>query len=164
MVAMTRPAPVACGTGVGLLRWLSAASMTVLTSLALADEQAGVRGYWQEPSGAVIRVADCSAGLCLRIVALPPGNHPRTDLYNPDQKFRGRALCGLLIGQGFKETDPQHAQGGQIYDPKSGRTYSGSMMAQGDTLRLRGYLLFSLLGRTESWTRVAAGRSTCATA
>jgi len=35
------------------------------------------------------------------------------------------------------------------------------MTAQGNTLRLRGYLGISLLGRTEIWTRVGQGHATC---
>jgi len=158
---IARPVIAGAATRRKLLGWLSAASTTIPLSLPASAEEAGVRGYWQEPSGAVIQVADCTQGLCLNIVALPPGDHPRTDLHNPDEKLRGRALCGLRIGLGFTQTDPQHAGGGHLYDPKSGRTYSGSMTAQGNTLRLRGYLGISLLGRTEIWTRVGQGHATC---
>lgn len=111
-------------------------------------------GCWQEKSsGAVIQIARCAVGLCLTIVGLP-ADRPHTDLHNPDARLRGRSLCGLLIGEGFKQTDSQHADGGHVYDPRSGRTYNGSMAAEGDTLRLRGYLEVKLLGRTETWTRV----------
>ena len=127
---------------------------------ANADE-IGIRGFWQEPSGAVIQVASCAEGLCLKIVALSPGDHPHTDVHNPDAKLRGRPLCGLRIGQDFTEPDSQHAEGGSIYDPKSGHTYSGSMAAQGNTLKLRGYLGIKLFGRSETWTRLKQGRATC---
>jgi uncharacterized protein (DUF2147 family) len=120
-----------------------------------------VRGYWQEPSGAVIQIAQCTEGLCLKIVALSPSDHPHTDVHNPNEKLRGRPLCGLRVGQDFTQTDSQHADGGHVYDPKSGRTYSGSMTAQGDTLKLRGYLGIELLGRTETWTRVGQGHAAC---
>ena len=131
----------------GLLIWLLVASPG---TPANADET-GVHGFWQEPSGAVIQIAPCTEGLCLKIVALSPGNHPHTDAYNPDEKLRGRPLCGLRIGQGFTATDSQHAEGGHIYDPKSGHTYSGSMTAQGNTLTLRGYLGIKLFGRSEKF-------------
>jgi uncharacterized protein (DUF2147 family) len=123
--------------------------------------QRSVTGYWQEPSGAVILIAPCAEGLCLKIVTIPPGNHPRTDVNNPDEKLRNRALCGLRIGQDFKQTDPQHADDGHVYDPKSGHTYSGSLTAQGSTLKLRGYIAIKLLGRTETWTRVGQGYAKC---
>jgi uncharacterized protein (DUF2147 family) len=121
----------------------------------------GVSGFWQEPAGAVIQIAPCKEGLCLKIVSVPPGDHPRTDVHNPDERLRGRALCGLSIGQDFRQTDAQHADDGHIYDPRSGRTYSGSLTAEGNTLKLRGYVGIRLLGRTEIWTRSGPGYAKC---
>lgn len=144
-----------------LLNWLSLALIAVYANGFANAAERGVTGYWQEePSGAVIRIAHCAEGLCLRIVALP-SNHPHTDVHNPEVKLRGRQLCGLLIGQGFTQTDPQHADGGHLYDPKSGRTYSGSMTVDGNTLTLRGYLWMKYFGRTETWTRVGQSHVKC---
>ena len=43
--------------------------------------------------------------------------------------------------------------------PKSGNTYSCYLELQGsDTLRVRGYVLISLVGRTEIWTRTNDAR------
>jgi uncharacterized protein (DUF2147 family) len=142
------------------LRWL--AGLSVASAMVpVGGTEPGVRGYWQEPSGAVIEIAPCAEGLCLKIVALSPGEHPHTDAHNPDAKLRGRALCGLRIGHDFTQIDPQHAAGGHLYDPRSGHTYSGSMTAQGNKLKLRGYLGIQLLGRTEIWTRVGPGQASC---
>lgn len=121
--------------------------------MAYAQASGGVRGYWREPSGSVLRIAPCGRDLCVEIAALSRGNHPVTDTHNPDSKLRNRSLCGLRIGSGFSEIDPQHARGGHLYDPKSGRTYSGQMAAEGNLLRLRGYVGFPIFGRTETWVR-----------
>ena len=163
-MGIARPVVARVGARLGLMSWLSLASTAVHGCGPASAAEAGVRGYWQEPSGAVIQIAQCAEGLCLKIVALSPGDHPHTDVHNPDEKLRGRALCGLRVGQDFTQTDSQHADGGHVYDPKSGRTYSGSMTAQGNTLKLRGYLGIELLGRTETWTRVEQGHATCAPA
>jgi uncharacterized protein (DUF2147 family) len=157
IMQVARPVNARIRAHLRLLIWLSVIS----TAMTVSAEEAGVRGFWQEPSGAVIQIASCAHALCLKIVALSPGDHPHSDVYNPDEKLRGRALCGLRIGQDFTETDSHHAEGGHIYDPKSGHTYSGAMMAQGNTLTLRGYLGIKLLGRSETWTRVGQGRATC---
>jgi uncharacterized protein (DUF2147 family) len=133
----------------------------MLLSTPAGAAQGGVLGYWQEPSGAVIQVAACGPKLCLQLVALSSANRPRTDVNNPDEKLRTRNLCGLRIGEGFTLTDPQHAEGGHLYDPKSGHTYSGSMSAEGNSLKLRGYLGIKLLGRTETWARVGQDHATC---
>jgi uncharacterized protein (DUF2147 family) len=162
VIGIARPVVARVGTRLGLMIWLSLASTAVRGSGPANAAEAGVRGYWQEPSGAVIQIAQCAEALCLKIVALAPGDHPHTDVHNPDEKLRGRPLCGLRVGQDFTQTDSQHADGGHVYDPRSGRTYSGSMTAQGNTLKLRGYLGIELLGRTQTWTRVGQGHATCA--
>ncbi len=120
-----------------------------------------VRGDWLEPSGAIIRVAPCEHGLCVQIVSLPPGRHADSDAHNPNASLRDRPLCGLRIGEGFIERDPHYADGGHIYDPKSGRTYRGSMKADGDLLELRGYVGLRLFGRTETWTRARRTPGPC---
>jgi uncharacterized protein (DUF2147 family) len=144
-----------------LLIWLSLALTPAYASGLARAAQAGVTGYWQEPSGAVIQIAQCPQGLCLMIVALSSGYHPHVDVHNPAVKLRGRPLCGLRVGQGFTQTDSQHADGGHVYDPKSGRTYSGSMTAEGNTLKLRGYLGIKLLGRSETWIRIGQAYTKC---
>lgn len=141
--------------------WLSVVLMAAYASSFAGAAEGGITGYWQEePSGAVIQIAHCAEGLCLTIVALPSAR-PHTDVHNPDANLRGRRLCGLRIGEGFTQADPQHADGGHLYDPKSGRTYSGSMAAEGNTLKLRGYLWSKLFGRTETWVRVGQSYAKC---
>src|SRR5580658_690478 len=100
------------------------ACLSLLASLTLTvrvnGDEVEVRGYWQEPSGAVIQIASCARGLCLTLVAMPRGDHPVKDVNNPDINLRTRALCGLLIGQDFTQIDSQRAEGGHVYDPRSG--------------------------------------------
>lgn len=100
-------------------------------------------------------IAPCGRTLCAEIAALSPGKHPLTDMRNPDPRLRGRSLCGLRIGEGFVEVDPQHARSGRLYDPKSGHTYSGQMTAEGNLLQLRGYLGLPIFGRSETWVRTS---------
>jgi uncharacterized protein (DUF2147 family) len=128
-------------------------------ALAAADAYAQpptVLGYWQIPSGSVILITPCSNHtLCLEIAKLVARNHPVTDTSNPDPKLRNRPLCGLRVGEGFVEVDPQHARGGHLYDPGSGRTYSGQMTADGNLLHLRGYWGLPIFGTTETWVRAS---------
>lgn len=133
---------------------LLALGLTMASASAQAQTPT-VLGYWRTPSGAVVRIAPCGQTLCVEIAELSRGNHPLTDMRNPDPKLRSRPLCGLRIGEGFLETDPQHASRGRLYDPKSGRTYSGQMAADGNLLHLRGYLGVPIFGRTETWSRTS---------
>ena len=142
---------------VGSLRCPSLALCAALTAAAASAyaQTPAVRGYWRTPSGGIIRIAPCGHELCVEIAKLPPGDHPLTDTHNPDPKLRQRSLCGLRIGAGFVEVDPQHARSGHLYDPRSGHTYSGQMTAEGNLLRLRGYIGLPVFGRTETWVRAS---------
>jgi len=44
---------------------------------------------------------------------------------------------------------------GYIYDPDNGKTYRCKAQLKGDTLKVRGFIGVSLLGRNSEWTRVA---------
>ena len=114
----------------------------------------GVLGDWVGPTQSVVRVEACGTAVCARIVKLPPHPPATVDLHNPDAALRGRPLCGVDIGMGFTEERPGKLMGGRLYDPTSGKTYKGMMTLDGDRLKLRGYVRVSLLGRSETWTRV----------
>lgn len=114
----------------------------------------GLDGNWASPAGSVIQVFGCGENVCARIVTVEISAPGTRDENNPDVALRGRSLCGLEIGRGFKRDDGTHASGGTLYDPKSGQTYKGTMVATGDSLKLRGFIGVSLFGRTEVWRRV----------
>jgi len=134
--------------------------MIALVLIALTPahaEENGVLGRWMDPTGSMIEIDRCAASVCARLVALGMQAPSRVDANNPDAAQRTRSLCGLRIGSNFHLIDPNHADGGQLYDPKTGKTYSGSMTSAGDSLKLRGYIGIKLFGKTETWTRVGAG-------
>lgn len=114
-------------------------------------------GDWKEPAGSVIRIGPCPSGVCFWLEALAPNAPGTTDVHNPDAAQRGRKLRGLEIGSQFELVDSTHAAGGLLYDPRSGRTYRGAIILDGDTLKLRGYIGLPIFGRTETWRRVSPG-------
>ena len=126
-----------------------------------AEDVAGV--YLVQDGEAHIELRPCGEELCGRIVWLrepldEEGRVPRDD-NNPDPSLRDRTILGLEILSGLKPAPGTDGQwtGGSIYDPESGRTYRCKLRHDGgDLVRLRGYLGFSLLGRTTRWTRVSA--------
>ncbi len=81
---------------------------------------------------------------------------PKKDKENSDEELRSRPVLGLEILTGFVFDDDEW-EDGDIYDPKNGKTYSCYMKFNDDNkneLKVRGYIGFSLLGRTTYWTRV----------
>lgn len=80
---------------------------------------------------------------------------PKLDIKNLDKNKQHIPRLGLLIMKEFKFDGDDEWKGGNIYDPESGKTYSGyTYLKDKNTLKLRGYIGISLLGRTETWTRV----------
>ncbi|MFD2743405.1 MULTISPECIES: DUF2147 domain-containing protein [Sphingobacterium] len=77
----------------------------------------------------------------------------KKDENNPDKNLRDRKIEGLEILTNFTKKGKVY-EGGEIYDPKSGKTYSCKMTPKGDKLEVRGFVGVSLLGRTEVFTRV----------
>jgi uncharacterized protein (DUF2147 family) len=80
------------------------------------------------------------------------GKTSKKDANNTDQRLRNRNLLGLVLLTNFKYDDGIWTDG-NIYDPKSGKTYSCTIKSKGDILEIRGYMGISLFGRTTIWTR-----------
>lgn len=109
-------------------------------------------GRWlTEDRKAVIAIEPCGASLCGRIVGIArdsPAEPMPTD-------HTGRPQCGLTI---IKDAVPD---GGaewkaEIVDPRDGSVYRARMQLDEQRhLRVRGYILLPLLGRTQVWTPFA---------
>jgi uncharacterized protein (DUF2147 family) len=83
---------------------------------------------------------------------------PRLDRFNPDPALRKQPLLGLRVVKCFeRDTDGRYVNA-ELYRPEDGNTYRGkaTLSADGNTLEVRGYLGISLLGRSQTWTRVAS--------
>ncbi len=75
------------------------------------------------------------------------------DEHNPDPELKKRKKLGLVILTDFEFDDGQW-EDGDIYDPKTGKTYSCIIKLQKDGgLHVRGYIGISLFGRTTYWTK-----------
>ena len=83
----------------------------------------------------------------------PNGITSRKDVKNKDEKLRGRNLKELIMLYDFTYHDGVW-DGGEIYDPYSGKTYSCTLKLKDGKLNIRGYIGVSLFGRTSVWERV----------
>lgn len=80
--------------------------------------------------------------------------NPKTDPLNPDETLRNRERMGMEIMYNFEYDEDNEWDEGRIYDPKSGKTYRGTItMNSRNRLDLRGYVGISWFGRTSYWTR-----------
>lgn len=80
------------------------------------------------------------------------GKTLRKDSKNKDTKLRSRTLLNTVILNDFVYEDGKWT-GGEVYDPKSGKTYSSEMKLKGETLEIRGYIGNPMFGQTSVFTR-----------
>ncbi|MCC2544974.1 DUF2147 domain-containing protein [Hymenobacter sp. BT175] len=119
-------------------------------------------GVWVDDSGdAHIEVYHCGEKLCGRLVWLREPNdartgHPKLDARNPEPHKRNQPLQNLVVLQGLTySAGSGRWEDGQIYDPHNGRTYSCYLsMANKDRMEVKGYIGFSIIGRSHYWSRV----------
>ncbi|MCC9136003.1 DUF2147 domain-containing protein [Pontibacter silvestris] len=116
-------------------------------------------GTWTNQDGkGKFEIYKCGDKLCGRIASIKEPNlngKPKTDVNNPEAKLRSRPLVGLEFMKGFEYVDNNKWDDGTIYDPESGKTYSCYMkMINKNKMEVKGYLGISLIGRTQTWTRV----------
>ena len=79
----------------------------------------------------------------------------KLDKENPDKSLRQRTIQNLIIIEQLEFTEKNQWSNGSIYDARSGKTYSLNAKLEGqETLFMRGYLGFSLIGKTTRWTRI----------
>ncbi|MHB1529874.1 MAG: DUF2147 domain-containing protein [Acidiferrobacteraceae bacterium] len=136
-------------------------ALLVLASIGPAFAVSPVGVWATRHDKAHIRISPCGNQLCGTIVWLknPQRNgQPKTDRHNPDRWLRSRPIVGLEILKGFRPArdTKNHWIDGSIYDPASGKTYHSEMTLEPDgALGVRGYIGWSVFGRTETWTQVS---------
>jgi uncharacterized protein (DUF2147 family) len=137
---------------------LALASSAILSIAAKADEGSSPVGLWKTED-AQVEIFEADGKLSGKIAALnkeyTSDGIEKTDISNPDPAKRSRPLIGLVFMTGFTPEGSGKWDHGTVYDPKTGHTYASFLEYDGgDTLKLRGYIGISLIGRTAVWTKV----------
>ena len=84
-------------------------------------------------------------------IAGAPLDSARREESNPEG---GKNLLGMRILKDFSYNGDNLWEDGTVFDPDNGKTYSAKMWLEDEnTLKLRGFIGFSLLGRTVVWSR-----------
>jgi uncharacterized protein (DUF2147 family) len=133
-------------------------TLKVAATAWVADDITGL--WYNQEKDAKIRITGANGKYFGRIEWLKIPNDPETgkpklDKHNPKTEKRTRPVMGLAILANLVfDSEEQEWSKGQVYDPKSGNTYSLTCsLKDKNTMELRGFIGFSLLGRTDTWTR-----------
>ncbi|GIL41186.1 DUF2147 domain-containing protein [Roseiterribacter gracilis] len=136
---------------------------------SISHAQSSPLGLWLAESGkAAVEITECgAAGLCGKIAwlkePLDESGKPRLDKNNPAAELKSQKLCGLLMVGNFKPAGkPNEWDGGFIYNPEDGKTYSSEMeLKSPDVLGVRGYVGIPLFGKSQTWTRLPNEHQRC---
>jgi uncharacterized protein (DUF2147 family) len=146
---------------------LSLAIILMLASTAAAQKPDAIVGtWWNEEKDAQIEIYPCEGRYCGKIIMLKEPNFPandfkgmagkpKVDRENPDVSKRERPILGMNIVWGFTPSGENLWDGGFIYNPRDGKTYKCKLSFENpDTLKVRGFIGISLIGKTNIWTKV----------
>jgi uncharacterized protein (DUF2147 family) len=89
-----------------------------------------------------------------KVTEVRPGRKPQDVCDKCSGEYKNQPILGMVLMRDF-HTDGDDWVDGTVVDPENGKEYKGKIWAVGnDTLKMRGYIGISLLGRTESWVRI----------
>jgi uncharacterized protein (DUF2147 family) len=132
---------------------------SVLSAQVRTDD---IIGFWlthgEKPAKVqVYKTDDRYAGKIIWLQFPVENGKPKMDNKNPEESKRSQPIVGLVIMNGFRFDSDGEWSDGKIYDPQNGKTYSCYLsLKDKNTLKVRGYIGISLLGRTEVWTRTSS--------
>lgn len=117
--------------------------------------------WWNQEKTSRVEVYEENSKIFGKIVWLEDnknkdGSSPRTDYNNPKIELQKNKLIGTRILKNLRwDADDMEWTKGEIYDPKTGKTYSCYAVLQNDgKLFLKGYVLgMPFIGKSTLWTR-----------
>lgn len=130
-------------------------------SLFAADIHSPV-GHWKtiddktNKEKSLVEIYEDNGELKGKIIKLlhPDANDPDPKCHECPGEFKNKPIVGLVFLWGLKKNGNEYTDG-HILDPKNGKIYKAkvSLNDDGKKLNVRGFIGFSLLGRTQVWLR-----------
>jgi uncharacterized protein (DUF2147 family) len=153
-VQITRPS---------VLRILALALFVLLSGAGAQSQQLSPKlqnavGHWQvisdgKPSGKVDTYL-VDGKLFGRVTEVRPGRTPADLCDKCSGEYKDQPILGMILLRNFHSEGDDWVEG-TVVDPENGKLYKGKIWAVGNNeLHMRGFIGISLLGRTETWTRI----------
>lgn len=144
-----------------LFRAAFALALVAGPMVALAAEFTTPVGTWKNiddktgQAKALIQITESGGKLEGKIIkVLKSDDGPNPVCKECDGERKNKPVEGMTIMWGLSK-DGDEWNGGQILDPKNGKIYKAKMSLDdgGRKLNVRGYIGFSLMGRSQVWLR-----------
>ena len=112
-------------------------------------------GEWLvEEKNAIIKIYESDGLYHGKVMKLMPDTddegNPLVDDKNPDPTKHNTPIIGMNTVTDMR-WNGEYLEGGRLYDPGDGKSYTGKMWLEGDKLKVRGYVGF--LYKTQTWER-----------
>lgn len=136
-----------------MLKVLTSSVLLLMSVYAYAGADA-IQGIWETEDGGYVYIHPEGDTWVGTVVGSRAGE-ARYDAKNPDENLRDRRLLGVNVVTGLKYDGDNRWDDGEVYSPDNGKTYDLSAeLKDQDTLKVRGYIGISLLGRSQTWQRI----------
>jgi uncharacterized protein (DUF2147 family) len=135
------------------------AALFFMTTVFFAQSQ-GVTGKWKtidDQTGeakSIIEIYEKSGKVYGKVTEILNPARKKDLCQNCVGEDKNKAILGLVVIKGLSK-DGDEYNGGKIVDPQTGKIYKCLItLEEKDKLKVRGYIGFSLIGRTQTWFRV----------
>ena len=140
------------------------AALFLILSAATSAHAADVVGRWKtidDETGkakSIVQIFSDAGEIKGKIVKLINPDPKRLNCTKCKGPRKNKPIVGMEILWGMKKKKDDEWKGGEILDPKNGKTYSCRLRLKDDgkKLEVRGYIGFSLFGRSQMWLREKA--------
>ena len=130
----------------------------LFSSAYIMGQHNKVEGIWLTEEGdSKIKIYKAQNGKYYGQIIWLKKDENKKDTKNPDESKRNKPIKGLILMKGFEyDSSKEQWNKGTIYDPESGKTYSGFIWFENNSneLHLKGYILgMKIAGRSTVWQR-----------
>ncbi|BDB53148.1 DUF2147 domain-containing protein [Flavobacterium ammonificans] len=130
-----------------VLATVSMHSQSVIGKWKTIDDETG-------EAKSIVEVYSKSGKIYAKVVEILDLEHKNSVCKKCSGEDKNKSILGLTIIKGLSK-DGSEYNSGEILDPKNGKLYKCALSLESkDKLKIRGYIGFSLLGRTQYWHRV----------
>ena len=123
------------------------AQTTIIGKWKTIDDETG-------KAKSIVEISEKSGKIYGKIIEIFESENRNRVCENCSGADKNTPVLGMTIIRGLSK-DGSEYNGGKIIDPKNGKSYKCSLALESkDKLKVRGYIGFSLIGRSQYWERV----------